>query len=130
MISPDRTIQRTPRLNRRRVASTSMRFSAGAKRFRGGLAMTLALDTLPAAFGGLIITGTGVAAVILTVRGLRSDGYVQSVIESAAKAQRRPVTPGLLRRLSPWVRALLVLGVAVGVAATVLGVLTLVVALS
>ena len=75
----------------------------------------------------LIIATGGAAWATLCVFGLRSDWYVRRVIESGLRSSRRPLTPELTAQALLWAKAVLVIGVVMGVVIAGLGVMTLVI---
>jgi hypothetical protein len=75
----------------------------------------------------LIATATGAVCATLCTLGLRSDWYIQQTLESVLRFNRRPVTADAIAQLVPWLKAALIMGIVMGVAIAVLGVITLVI---
>jgi hypothetical protein len=75
----------------------------------------------------LIITAIGAACATLCTLGLRSDWYIQQTAESVLRSNRRPVTPDAIAQMAPYLKTALIIGIVMGVAITVIGVITLVI---
>ena len=69
----------------------------------------------------------GVAGATLCTLGRRSDWYLHQIAESALRSNRRPVTPEAIEEVVPWLKGSLAFGMVMGVAITILGVITLVI---
>lgn len=75
---------------------------------------------------GVLVTGTGVAVIVLCLLGARSNWYLQRTVENVLRTYRRQVTPNAIARRLPYVKVVLIIGVVVGVAVAVLGTVTLI----
>jgi polyferredoxin len=72
----------------------------------------------------MIAAGGAVWAIICTL-GLRSDWYTQSTIESGMRWNRRPVTPDQMAQIVRISKTVLIIGIVMGVAIAVVGVITM-----
>ena len=75
----------------------------------------------------LIITALGVAMATYCTLALRSDRYIQRLLEGVLRSNRRPVTPDVVAQALPWLKIVLIIGMVMGVAVAVMGVVTLVI---
>ena len=73
----------------------------------------------------LIITAIGAVSASLFALGLRSDWYIRQMLESVLRSCRRPVTPDAIAQMVPYAKTVLIIGIVMGVAIAVLGVITL-----
>jgi hypothetical protein len=81
-----------------------------------------------AVVNGLVITATGAAWAAICTLGLRSGWYIQQTAKSVLTSHRRPVTPEAIAQLVPWMKAVLIVCIVMGVAIAALGVVTLLMA--
>lgn len=65
--------------------------------------------------------------MVICTLALRSDWYLHQTAESVLRSHRRPVTPDAIAQVVPWLKAVLIVGIVMGVAIAALGVMTLVI---
>ena len=75
----------------------------------------------------LIVTAIGAVSATLFTLALRSDRYMQQTLESVLRSNRRPLTPDAIAQMVPYAKIVLILGIVMGVAIAILGVITLVI---
>jgi len=75
----------------------------------------------------LIALAVGAAWVVICTLALRSDRYMQQMLESVLRSYRRPVTADAIAQMVPWAKTALIISIVMGVAIAALGAITLVI---